>query len=380
MSVPVVIVTDVRYRTALAVIRPLRKAGFTVIAVQTAVESPKKPAAFSSRYVSRRVTLDGSVKDEEYASRLLALCREYAPERPILFPIGADTLAVLSKHAAQFEAVCDFLVSPPEVLDAANDKRVVADTARHIGVPVPEEFDCTDGKLPPRYPVFLKPRCGEKLGLHAEQRYLSAENEEAFLEAYKKMSAYDPRPVVQERITGDGCGICLVMDKHHNPVCVMGHKRIREYPIKGGPSACCISYYDETLEQYAVRLLQALAFTGIAMVEFKGGNVLEINPRIWGSFPLTEVSGSRFAEDYVRAAQGEVFPEPDRFFRRGRRMRFVLNDTLAWLSCLKAGRWRDVGSGVHDVFRAKEALFRFTDQKPFWRYLYLTVRGKGGAQ
>ncbi|MBQ6430756.1 MAG: ATP-grasp domain-containing protein [Oscillospiraceae bacterium] len=375
---PVVIVTDVRYRTAMAVIRPLRKAGFTVVAVQAAQESPKKPPAFSSRFVDRRVMLDGSVKDESYASRLLALCREY--ERPVLFPIGADTLAMLSQHAAEFEAVCDFLVSPPEILDAANDKRVVAETARSVGVPVPEEFDCADGKLPPRYPVFLKPRCGEKLGLHAEQRYASAENEEAFIEAYKKMSAYDPSPVVQERVAGDGCGICLVMDRNHRPVCVMGHKRIREYPISGGPSACCVSFYDETLERYAVRLLQALGFTGVAMVEFKGGKVLEINPRIWGSFPLTEVCGSRFAEGYVRAARSEETPaEPDRAFRRGRRMRFVLNDTLAWLSCLKARRWKDVGSGVLDVFRAKEALFRFTDQKPFWRYLYLTVRGKGGG-
>lgn len=373
----VVIVTDVRYRTALAVIRPLRKAGCAVVAVQTARESPKRPAAFSSRYVSRRVMLDGSVRDEHYAERLLALCREY-PERPVLFPIGADTLAMLSKHAAEFEPVCDFLVSPPEVLDAANDKRVVADAAKAIGVPVPEAFDCTGGKLPPRYPVFLKPRCGEKLGLHAEQRYASAENEEEFLEAYKKMSAYDPSPVVQERISGDGCGVCFVMDKNHEPVCVMGHKRVREYPIKGGPSACCVSFYDETLERHAVRLLQALRFTGVAMVEFKGDRVLEINPRIWGSFPLTEVCGSRFAEDYVRAARGEVFPAPDRSFRRGRRMRFVLNDTLAWLSCLKNGRWKDVGSGMLDVFRAREALFRFTDQKPFWRYLWLTVRGKGG--
>lgn len=379
MPAPVVIVTDVRYRTALAVIRPLRKAGFTVVAVQTAIDSPKRPAAFSSRYVSRCVILDGSVKDEDYASRLLALCREYSSDRPVLFPIGADTLAMLSKHAVEFEKVCDFLVSPPEILDAANDKRIVAGTARAIGVPVPEEFDCTDGKLPPRYPVFLKPRCGEKLGLHAEQRYASAENEAEFVEAYHRMSAYDPSPVVQECVTGSGCGICLVMDRQHRPVCVMGHRRIREYPITGGPSACCVSFYDETLEDRAVRLLQALNFTGIAMVEFKGNRVLEINPRIWGSFPLTEVCGSRFAADYVRAAMGEDFSEPDRSFRRGKRMRFLLNDTLAWLSCLKARRWKDVGSGVLDMFCAKEALFRFTDQKPFWRYLYLTLRGKGGG-
>lgn len=373
-----VIVTDVRYRTALAVIRPLRAAGYRVVAVQTRAESPKKPPAFSSRFVSRCVMLEGSVKDSAYPDRLLALCKE-AEERPVLFPIGADTLNMIANNAEQFSAVCDFLVSAPQVLDAANDKRTVAQTAKRIGVPVPEEFDCSGGKMPPRFPVVLKPRCGEKLGLHAEQRYRIAQNEAEFAEAYRAMSAFDPAPVVQEYIAGDGSGVCLVMDQRHEPVCLMGHRRIREYPISGGPSACCISALDDALAEHAIALLKALQFTGIAMVEFKGDRVLEINPRIWGSFPLTEACGSRFAEDYVRAASGEVFASPDRTFRRGKRMRFLLNDTLAWLSCLKARRWKDVAEGLADVFRAKEALFRFTDQKPFWRYLVLTVFQRGGS-
>ena len=72
-----VLVTDVRYRTALAVIRPLAKAGCRVVAVQTRQESPQFPAAFSSRYVSQRVLLDGSVKDEDYVRRLLELCKAH---------------------------------------------------------------------------------------------------------------------------------------------------------------------------------------------------------------------------------------------------------------------------------------------------------------
>lgn len=363
-----VIVTDVHYRTALAVIRPLRKAGYRVIAVQAKAESPHKPAAFLSKYVSRCVLLEGSVRDIAYAERLLALCRE-CKERPVLFPIGADTLHMLAKNQSVFSAVCDFLVSAPEVLDAANDKRTVAQTAKRIGVPVPEEFDCENGKEPPRYPVILKPRCGEKLGLHAEQRYIVAESAESYREAYRKMSEYDPCPVVQERIDGFGSGICAVMGKNGEPVCLMGHRRIREYPINGGPSACCESYYDETKAEQAVRLLRELHFVGIAMVEFKGDCVLEINPRIWGSFPLTEVCGSHFAENYVRAACGEAFSEPDCAFVRGKRMRFLLNDTLAVLSYLKRGKLRPAASGIADCFRAKEALFRFTDQKPFWHYL-----------
>ena len=373
-----VIVTDVRYRTALAVIRPLAKAGYPVWAVQTRAECPDAPAAFFSKYGKEHVFLEGSVKDEAYAERLLDLCRKVGQEgqRPVLFPIGADTLAMLSKNREKFREVCDFLVSSPEILDAANDKRAVAVTAEKAGVPVPKEYDPKEG-VPP-LPVFIKPRCGEKLGLHAEARYKKASTKEEYGKALEAMRAYDPEPVVQELITGDGTGVSLVMDKNSRPVTVICHRRIREYPICGGPSACCISIYDEEKVKNAVKLLQALRFVGIAMVEFKGDRVLEINPRIWGSFPLTDACGSRFAENYVRAATGETFEKTDDFYQRGVRMRFLLNDTLAVLSCIRHGKFRAAMTGVGDVFQAKEALFRFRDQRPFWRYLRLTLRGKGG--
>ena len=374
-----VIVTDVRYRTATAVIRPLSKAGYAVWAVQTRAESPKPPATFSSRYVNQKIHLDGSVKEADYAARLLEVCQTAAKdgERPVLFPIGADTLAMLSAHAEQFRAVCDFLVAPPEILARANDKRTVAAVAREIGVPVPQEFD-PDGELPP-LPVVIKPRCGEKLGLHAEQRYRKAFSAEEYTAAMEKMRAYDPQPIVQTLIAGDGMGVCVVMDESHRPVSAICHRRLREYPISGGPSTCCISVFDRAKLDYAVKLLQALEFVGIAMVEFKGNFVLEINPRIWGSYPLTDACGSRFAENYVRAAAGEVFESPDTDYQRGRRMRFVLNDTLAMLSYLRHGEFKKFFAGIIDIFRAKEAIFRFSDQKPFWKYLSDAIRKGGGA-
>src|SRR5207302_298489 len=49
---------------------------------------------------------------------------------------------------------------------------------------------------------------------------------------------------------------------------------------------------------YAVKLLEALDWTGLAMVEFKVGadgvRLMEINGRIWGSLPLAVRSGVDF--------------------------------------------------------------------------------------
>jgi predicted ATP-grasp superfamily ATP-dependent carboligase len=55
---------------------------------------------------------------------------------------------------------------------------------------------------------------------------------------------------------------------------------------------------DPVLYDYAVRLLKALNWTGLAMVEFKvgasGAKLMEINGRVWGSLPLAVYSGMDF--------------------------------------------------------------------------------------
>lgn len=58
----------------------------------------------------------------------------------------------------------------------------------------------------------------------------------------------------------------------------------------------------------AYQLLASFGFVGMAMVEFKGGRVLEVNPRVWGSFPMSTCCGSPFTALYARAAQGRPSP------------------------------------------------------------------------
>lgn len=190
------------------------------------------------------------------------------------------------------------------------------------------------------------------------------------------MKTYDDTPVVQAYIAGEGVGVCAVLDKDGNPAAVLCHRRVREYPTSGGPSTCCESFYDETLVDHALRLLRALHFVGVAMVEFKGNpkdgyKLLEINPRVWGSFPMTLAAGSHFAEIWARAAAGERFAAPDTAYMRGKRMFFLLNDAAACLSLLKKGRIGAALGGLRDLLspRVCEALRRRGDPKPFRVYL-----------
>lgn len=380
MALPPVLITDTKYRASLAAFRALGRAGFPLFPLQAKKESAKRPAAFYSKYARHPFFLEGSVEDPQYPARLKEACEAIKQKTgmlPVLFPIGAITLSKISENREALGESARFLVSPPQVLELANDKRRVAELARKLSIPLPEEYPCQRGSLPPKLPVVIKPRCGEKLGLHVTERYRKAYTEAEFRKAYREMTAQDPEAVVQELLSGDGAGVSVVMDQHSRPISILCHRRVREYPIAGGPSACCESIWDEELVRHAVALLQAMGFVGIAMVEFKGGKLLEINPRIWGSFPLTYACGSPFAECYVRGALGEALPLCEKpVYTLNKRMSFFFNDGLASFSYLRHGLFKKGLRGFGDLLNPKvrDGVFSLEDPKPFFIYLKNTFQ------
>ncbi len=363
-----VIVTDGKYRMSIAAVRALGRAGWRVVLTQTAAEAEGTPPVFSSRYATATHVIEGSVKDAEYKDRLIDIIKKY--DRPVLFPLGAVTLNTVSRYADDFSAVCDFLVSTPEALDALNDKEAVHARAEELGLPVPKEYD----DEPTDFPVVIKPHCGEKLGLTAKERYTIANNQAEYDIKIAKMRQYDPEPIVQQKVEGDGMGVCMLIDGEGRLINAICHRRIREYPITGGPSSCCESFYDQKMIENAYKLLSSFGFKGMAMVEYKGEYILEVNPRVWGSFPLTVCCDSHFTEDYAAASAGEKIEYKAGGYRQGVRMRFTLNDAMSTLSHLCKGHFKAAMGGVRDLFRAKEALKAKDDKAPYRKYIWNSIK------
>ena len=358
-----VVLTDAKYRSSIAAARALGRFGYRVVAVQAGGGGFPAPPVFASRFVSEGRRISAAPDGPEYSGRLLALLEEY--DNPVLFCAGAATLNVVSHRREEFSRVCRFLIAPPEVLDQLNDKEAVHRRARELEIPVPRQFD---GE-PESYPVVIKPHCGEKFGLKARDRYAIARTPEEYRARLAAMARYDPSPIVQERVTGEGAGVSLLLDRDSRLVCALCHRRIREFPAAGGPSTCCESFYDAGMIQQAYRLLASFGFVGMAMVEFKGPCVLEVNPRVWGSFPLTDCAGSPFACRYAQAAAGEVLEYDPHDYKTGVRMRFLLNDGAAMLDYLRHGQPKKFLQGAADLFRTREALSSREDPAPMRRYL-----------
>ena len=338
------IVTDAHYRMSVSLIRDLKDRGVHVVACEKA--SIQNPVGFASTGASRCVRLP----DEGYEDALFALCREIAAqegETPALLPVGAKTLALLSENRERFSAVSGLCIASPAQLSLLNDKAAVAELARRLSVPVPENFAREEGEdldaFFARVPLAcaVKPHCGERFGLTASQRYRICRTKEDLTAAFSQFQAIaHEAPIVQEYLPGEAFG-CSVLAKDGAVYRSICHHRLREYPVSGGPSSCCESVKRDDLRSYAEKIVRETKFTGLAMFEFKCGadgapRLLEINPRIWGTFPLTRAANSDFAYSWFCLAAN--LPLPDEQPALPVRMVYYPADFAAALGYLKAGK------------------------------------------
>ena len=385
----VTIVTDVHYRLSRALIRDLGQAGVDVITCERESRRPAPGAV--SRWSGRHVWLP----DADYPEALVRLCRAVGGQyrcRPALLPVGAATLAAIAGQPERFSAVCGLCVPSREQLDLLNSKTRLAALARRLGIPVPESFSRGPEESIPQLaarlplPCVVKPVCGEKLGLSAGDRYAVARTPEAAEQAYRHFLALAGElPVLQTWLPGRGLG-CSILAWEGEVLASICHLRVREYPAAGGPSSCCRCVERPDLLEMAARLAAEIRLTGLTMFEFKedaGGapRLLEANPRIWGTFPLTRVSRSRIPLLWCTLAWNSGNPDaavplPALAGPLPRKMIFAVSDLLSAAGCLRQGQPGPAVRAALDLLNpaVADGLFEWGDPRPGLTYLGSLLR------
>ncbi|MCB9157727.1 MAG: ATP-grasp domain-containing protein [Caldilineaceae bacterium] len=303
---PTILVTDTNRGSAISIIRSLGRRGWRVIAADSTPDS----LGFRSRYVGETLLYP----DAESEPRGLVNCLLDAVQRfgvDLVLPVTDAVILPLSAERARFEGICKLALPTPEALDVVTNKLKTLELAQELDVPAPKTKLVHTVKEALAYgaelgwPIVLKPQNSR---LYRDQAAIEsftvcyAENEEQLA---RQMARFEGRcPVLlQEYYTGSGQGVELLMHEGR-PLAAFQHKRLREVPINGGASAFRESVaLDPALYAHSVRLLEALKWTGLAMVEFKvgeqGPKLMEINGRVWGSLPLAVRSGMDFPAGLV---------------------------------------------------------------------------------
>ena len=213
----------------------------------------------------------------------------------------------------------------------------------------------------PGLPMVLKPDFGE-----GGRGLFYIRNEGELEQVLHEIGKQDKIYLAQELIPPGGVamGVSLLMDEEGKPLASFTHRRLREYPVSGGPSTLRESYRHEEAEAYAVKLLQALKFQGVAMVEFKVDprdnvpKLMEINPRFWGSLPLAIIAGVDFPYILSCWALKRAF-DIQRQKENVRLRNLLPGDLLYFLA--KKGK---VGRNFFDFTKSSEELFTLNDPGP----------------
>jgi protein-tyrosine-phosphatase len=198
-------------------------------------------------------------------------------------------------------------------IDIALDKNLTYQMAVDLGIPVPDSRLITrESPLAPpeSFPVVLKPvrskvTIGESLcslpvaiAHNVEERELILRN----ILPYTDMQE-------QSWVQGRGVGV-EVLYSRGTMVWHFVHQRLHEWPLTGGASTLRIAAPDNhELVERSRHLLNALNWHGVAMVEWRCSSdgrfyLVEINPRLWGSLPLTIAAGVNIPEGLFALSQG----------------------------------------------------------------------------
>jgi predicted ATP-grasp superfamily ATP-dependent carboligase len=338
---PIVLVTDAGRGSAITVIRSLGRKGYRVIAA----DADPKSLGFRSRYAHEQLVYPApEAKPREFCDCLLETVKAKGVD--LIIPVTDLAGQPLARARDSFMAMTRLALPGDAMLKVVTDKDKTWQLAKRLGVPVPETYVVETAKAALEiserlgWPLVLKPQSSRKLregkGIDSFKVTYAADADD--LE--KQMQALEGRcsVLLQQYCPGIGHGVELLMSEG-KPLAAFQHKRLREIPVTGGPSAYRESVeLDPDLYDYSLRLLQALRWTGLAMVEFKvgksGPRLMEINGRIWGSIPLAVRSGIDFpsllAELHLNGA-AMIKPQLNSNYRIGVRCRDLQRD-LMWIT------------------------------------------------
>ena len=332
------VVTEGHTRMALAIVREL---GEEVCSPEDILSSASLPEYNDICHKSVYAHESLIIMEHNYAKTLLKIGDISDYGRNMLFPTGMYTLNIVAEYYNEIAEKYCGLWPALENLKQAADKLHVAQIANTLGISIPEEYPIDS----PRFPCVLKYRNGESLNLSAIDRYAIANNPLEYEEALSWMqkaghlAAVDPslktsaEIFVSEYVQGEAFGVSAVLDENSDPLAVFSHKRVREYPISGGPASCAESIWHPPLIKAGLSVLKALKLKGFAMAEFKGSlenpYLLEVNPRVWGTYPLARLSKANMVKAYVNGALGnakKITISEECPYIEGLRMQFLAND------------------------------------------------------
>jgi protein-tyrosine-phosphatase/predicted ATP-grasp superfamily ATP-dependent carboligase len=287
-------------RSFLSVVRSLGRGGLKVDSAWTAQNS----LARRSRYIQR--VHDDLPRYSPMNREWLDACLRRVAEMQydLVIPTSDPAILPLQEHRRELDPR-QFYLLEEEAFKVTNDKAKTYELAVLLGISVPfQKIVATEDEAEEAadlfgYPLILKPTQSFTLDGGGDKQYVRRAEDAEVLRQLLPVMLHAGAVSVQSFFRGNGVGV-EVLARGGSILASFQHERVHE-PLHGGGSSYrrSVQVSPQLLDATA-RLMRALRYTGVAMVEFKvnaktGEFVLiEINGRFWGSLPLAVAAGANF--------------------------------------------------------------------------------------
>lgn len=370
-----VLVLDGSTNTALACVRSLGRAGYTVFVASQA----RWPLAAWSRYCH------GRFRYPEAKPEVFAALRAWAQARGvrIVLPLTELTCQLCNGEREEWEAGGTIVGCPPDVVAArAFDKAQTLQRAETCGVEIPPTRypasldECREAAEALGYPCVVKPRFSiarNGVGFLPDRGIAYASNAAELAAAVEARRQGTYWPLIQGFVPGQGKGVFTVCDRGR-PLAWFAHERLRDVRPSGSGSSLRRSVaLDPRLRARAERLLREMQWHGPAMVEFRDDGtqpwLMEVNGRFWGSLQLAIAAGCDFPRLWAQILTDQPI-DPAEPYREGVTVRWLWGDVKRFLYILAGppagypGTYPSVAQGLRDLFGPQPPGTRVEDWDP----------------
>jgi carbamoyl-phosphate synthase large subunit len=247
------------------------------------------------------------ISDDLYISNLINICKKESISLVISF-LDTDLLKLAENKKAFQDAGIFVMISTPEVIRMARDKRLTCDFFTKNDISTPRLWNYEEAKEQKPFPLLIKPLDGS-----ASTKVFRIDNEKALDFFYQ----FVPNPMLMEYIEGSEYTLDIFINLQGEVIAVVPRKRME---VREGEVSKSIITIDPKIIAEGQRVGRALAaIGGLGMInvqvivnEYGNEKFIEINPRFGGGCPLSLKAGYPFTEWVIQMVLNKEFsPLPE---------------------------------------------------------------------
>ncbi len=310
---PAVLVTDTGHTTGLTVLRSLARGGWRVVATNPAAQPRWARSTLADAWYQVPSPEFEPLRSAEVTAQI---ARSEGVD--LVFPTTDKSIFPIDSNRDLFGDEIAFALASSASLATARNKEATTALATSLGIPTPQSVtirssaEAEAAAAQVGWPVVIKPLTShqpDSTGRITTRAVRHAANLEELLEGITHPTVGAMPLQIQQRVGGVGVGIELLL-KDGVVQAAFQHRRLHEVPLSGGMSSLRVAEVpDGDLLEYSSRLLGAMKWDGLAMVEYKVADsdchLLEVNGRVWGSIALPVRAGM----DFPLLTAQQLFPE-----------------------------------------------------------------------